>query len=153
MKVAKTAPMKQSERLQVFYSIVLSLCWMHRRPITLKDLTSFLRMTEKQARKEIARLEEVGRVAKVPRRSDNGRFGAAWVIADNDALPPEIRDVCQACGVRKGEENCGEERVCLRCLKAMKYNGSRIHLSDADENELSIWMATIVTMPNEHTLS
>jgi len=110
-------------------------------------------MTEKQARKELALLEGGGRVSKVPmRKKENGRICAGWVIADRDKLPPEILDVCQACGERKASESFGDERLCLRCFKAVKHNGRRILLTTRQEVELSIYLATIVTIPNENTL-
>ncbi len=145
--------MTKVERTNLYYSIVLSLCWIHQRPITLPDLTGFLKMTARQLQKELRVLEEQGRIAKIPlRKKTNGRISIAWVIADNDRLPPEIRDVCQACGIGQAAENYGDERLCHRCFMAVKDNGHRISLTSDDEAEFSLWSTTIITMPNERIL-
>lgn len=126
---------------------------MHRRPVTLPDITGFIKMTAKQVRRELCHLEELGRIAKVQlRKESNGRLGAAWVIADNCNLPQEIRNACQECMVGTASQNYGAMRLCDRCFMAMKHDGRRIPLSESQEMQLSMWYATIVTMPNEHTL-
>lgn len=145
--------MTRDERIKYFYSIVSSLCWINRRPITLRDLTSFLDMTAKRARKELAALEDGELIAKVQvRKTSNGRLCAAWVIADNDNLPKEIRDVCQFCGVEKAVEIYGDERLCARCFSAARDNGDRIFITEEKEAQLSIWYVTVATTYNDHSL-
>lgn len=149
--------MTTDERIQFFYSVIVSLCWIRRRPVTLSDLkilfeeTQFHAMTEKQIRKEIAGLERGGRVAKVPMRR-NGRICAGWVISDREELPVEIRDVCQACCSEKSLESFGDERLCLACFKAAKDRGRRVHLSARQEREMSMLLTTMTRIPNENTL-
>jgi hypothetical protein len=126
---------------------------MHRRPVTLQDVTGFLKMTVKQARKDLFALEELGRIAKVPvRKGTNGRICAGWVIDDNENLPHEIRNVCQVCATRRPSQSYGDERLCETCFMAVKNDGQRIVLTNRDETELSLWHATMITTPNEHTL-
>ena len=128
------------------------------RPITIHDLNEFIKATRKQIRKELEILENDKRITKVDvLQKSNGRLCAAWVIADNDCLPDEIRDVCQVCGKQKADENHGAERVCHTCFLATKANGKRHYMDEKVEAEYSLWLATVCTIPvdgyrvNRHT--
>ena len=145
--------MTRNERLNLFYCIVVSLCWIHKRPVTLLDLFELLKLTQKQIRKELTGLEEQRRISKVPYRKDsNGRICAAWVISDNKKLPPEIRDMCQACGIRKAIESEGNKRFCKECFLGIDDQGRRITLTEAQEFELSLGYAIIRDEPPEYII-
>ena len=137
----------------LFYSIIVSLCWMYRRPITMDDLGDFLDLSPKQILRMLTKLEERGRIAKIPqRKKDSRRPCVAWVIADRDNFPIEIRNVCQNCGAPNPTEIHRDLRLCEACFVAIDDCGRRLRLSSEDEEELSIYLTTIVTYPNEHTL-
>lgn len=141
------------EHADLFYSIIVSLCWMYRRPITMVDLGDFLDLSQKQILRMLTKLEKRGRIAKIrQRRAESRRPCVAWVIADRDNLPIEIRNVCQNCGAPNPTEIHRDMRLCDACLVAVEDCGQRLSLSSEDEEELSIYLTTIVTYPNEHTL-
>ena len=142
--------MKRDKRTKVFYSIVLSICWMRKRPITIRDLNEFVKATKKQIRKELEILESDERIAKVKiRKGSSGRLCAAWVIADNDMLPATIRNVCQVCGIQKADEKLEAERVCQSCFLAAKADVKRFHMDPTVEAEYSLWLATVYKTPND----
>jgi hypothetical protein len=137
----------------LFYSIVVSLCWIKKRPVMISDLESFLDLSQKQIRRMLDKLERRCRIAKITQRKDDSlRPCVAWVIADRENLPASIRYVCQNCGVGSPSETYRDQQLCEACLVAVKHNERRVCLTPEDEEELSMYLTIISTSPNENTL-
>lgn len=143
-----------NEFINFFYSVVVSLAWINMRPVKMGDLVELLdALSHKQIRRALDRLELAGRVAKIVQRNgSSGRPCVAWVIADRDNLPMEIRYVCQNCGIGSPSETHKDLQLCEACLVAVEHGGRRVYLSEQEEDELSLYYTITTTNPNEYTL-
>lgn len=142
-----------NERINLFYAIVVSLCWMYRRPVTLVDLRSFLDNTNKQIRKELLGLEKNGRITKVQiRQLETGRICAAWVISDRDNFPIELKNLCHHCETREAVVSYGDDKFCEDCFRGVKIDGVWHSLTEYHEAELSRHYATIRENQTEYTV-
>lgn len=139
--------------INIFYSIVVSLCWIHKRPIKIRDIEDFLDLSQKRIRRALDKLEKEHRLAKIVQRNDaSGRPCVAWVVADRDDLPIEIRNVCQNCGSRNPTEVHRDRQLCEVCLIAVEHADRRLCLSPDDEEELSMFCIIMSTNQNEYSL-
>lgn len=142
-----------NEFIKFFYSIVVSLCWIHKRPVKVADIEALIDLSQKRIRRALDRLERETRIAKIVQRNDvSGRPCVAWVVADRDELPKEIRNVCHNCGDRGPTEIHRDRQLCEACLVAVENGESRQQLTPTDEEELSMFYTIIATNHNEHSL-